>query len=408
MRAVAGRLVALLIGLGAAVLMLELGLRATGLDRPVLGLALIGSESPTSAYDPRLGWVNLPDSAGRLRWPGNPREFHLATNHQGFRFPRDFTVRKDRRYRLALVGDSQVFGFLVGDDEHLGWLLDHDMPDVETYPFGVPGYGPTQEMLLLEETVLGYEPDAVIAVLFLHNDLSDETEKLAYGFLAKPYLVHDHEGWTVANVPVPLPVSPSPAGTRAFFRADATLLDASAIYRFATFRTAAAPALADALVTLGLGSLDRVTERPQKNGQPDLGFRRIDGEGPACNVSWQCPLAHWLDGLPAAVAAYERMATTCTARGVRFVALVVPAPPELFWRKFGMTEAVVDALRAKGIETLSLEEPFMRFLDPLDLIAPDQHWNAEGTRVVAAIVEPYVQAMLGLAPPSTGTTRASR
>ena len=73
-----------------------------------------------------------------------------------------------------------------------------------------------------------------------------------------------------------------------------------------------------------------------------------------------------------------------------------------------MTEAVVGALRAKGIETLSLEEPFMRFLDPLDLIAPDQHWNAEGTRVVAAIVEPYVQAMLGLAPPSTGKTRASR
>ena len=206
-------------------------------------------------------------------------------------------MRKDRRYRLALVGDSQVFGFLVGDDEHLGWLLDHDMPEVETYPFGVPGYGPTQEMLLLEETVLGYEPDAVIAVLFLHNDLSDETEKLAYGFLAETVPRARSRG--VDRRERAGAVAGEPVAGRHARRSSAPTRHCStrgAIYRFATFRTAAAPALADALVTLGLGSLDRVTERPQKNGQPDLGFRRIDGEGPACNVSWQCPLAHWLDG----------------------------------------------------------------------------------------------------------------
>lgn len=394
MRAMAGRLSALLIGLGLALLILEAGIRAAGLDRPALGLALVGSKTPTSAYDPRLGWINLPDSAGWLQWPNSNRAFHLTTNHQGFRFPRDYTLRKNRRYRVALVGDSQVFGFLVGDDEHLGWLLDHEMPEVETYPFGVPGYGPTQEMLLLERTVLAYDPDVVIALLFLHNDLNDETENLVYGFLAKPYLSLDHGTWTVANDPVPLPINPSAHGVRSFLHANARLFAVSAAYRLVFFRSTSAPALADALVSSGLATSETVNERIGKNETRDTGFRRIDGTEPACNGASRCPPEHWLDGLPATVAAYERMAAACNARGTHFVALVAPSPAELARRDFHMTDATVEALRGKGIDTLSLEEPFMRFLDPMALIAPDQHWNAEGTRVVASVVEPYVQSIL--------------
>jgi hypothetical protein len=378
------------------VLVLEVGIRLLRLDRPALQLAIVGSKSPTSAYDPRLGWVNLPDSAGFLRWPGTDREFRLSTNHQGFRFPRDFTRAKQRPYRLAVVGDSQVFGFIVGDDEHLAALLDRDMAEVETYPFGVPGYGPTQEMLLLEDTVLAYDPDVIVTVLFLHNDLNDETENIAYGFLAKPFLARRDGAWSVGNVPVPLPLTPPPPTARRFFTPDATWFGVNAAYRLAVYRSVTTPRLAEALVDVGLGSLASVTVRPTVNGQPDAGFRRIDGTEPACNVVDQCPLPHWLDGLPATVAAYTRMAETCRQRGIRFVALVAPAPLELTWRKLGMTQAAVRALRAAGIDTLSLEDAFMRFLDPMDLIAPDRHWNAEGTRVAADVVEEHVREMLGL------------
>lgn len=395
MRAALGRTLAVVVGVTVGLLLLEVAIRAARLDRPSLQLALVGSSSPTSAYDPRLGWVNLPDSAGWLRWPGGTQAFHLTTNHQGFRFPRDFTRHRNRPHRLAIVGDSQVFGFVVGDDEHLSVVLERDMPDVETYPFGVPGYGPTQEMLLLENTVLEYEPEVVVAVLFLHNDLNDETQNLAYGFLAKPFMQRRGDAWTVTNVPVPLPLTPTPPTVRTFLRANASLFDASAIYRLLVFRSVAAPALAEALARVGVASLERVTVQNGPHGEPDRGFRRFDGQEPACNVVGECPLSHWLDGLPAAVAAYEHMADVCTRRGIRFFALVAPPPLEMSWRQFSLTEAAVAALQAKRIDTVSLQSAFMSRPNPMDLIAPDRHWNAEGTRVAAAVITHHVRELLG-------------
>jgi hypothetical protein len=107
-----------------------------------------------------------------------------------------------------------------------------------------------------------------------------------------------------------------------------------------------------------------------------------------------CPEEHWLDGLPAAVAAYERMARLCEAHGIHFMALVAPAPTEFMRRAFPITTAMTSALREKGIEVISLEDPFTRSNDPMSLIAPDRHWNVEGTRVAAAVVEEWVLARL--------------
>lgn len=397
MTPILGRIAAIAAGLVIAVLLVEGTIRLLDLDEPQIQLAIVGSQTPTSAYDPLLGWKNLPDSAGWLQWPETDRRFHLSTNRQGFRFPRDYTIRKNRPYRLALVGDSQVFGFIVDDDQHLGALLDSSMPQIETYSFGVPGYGPTQESLLLEHTVVPYAPDVVVAVLFLHNDLNDETEDIAYGFLSKPYLHRVDRLWKVGNLPVPIPVIPPPTGARRYLHADATWFERSALYRFLSFRGATTPALGQALADSGWVSLEDVALRPERSGAPDAGFRRIDGTEPACNVASQCPLARWLDGLPAAIAAYTRMAETCRLNGMRFVALVAPAPTELVWRKLGMTQAVVKALRTEGIDTISLEDTFMRFLDPMDLIARDLHWNADGTRVVAAVVQERVEQLLGTA-----------
>lgn len=106
------------------------------------------------------------------------------------------------------------------------------------------------------------------------------------------------------------------------------------------------------------------------------------------------PAPNWLDGLPAAVAAYERMARDCKAHGAIFLALVAPAPTEFFWKTFSITTAVTHAFAEKGIEVLSLEAPFMASGDAMRLIAPDQHWNAEGTRIAAAVVAERAQALL--------------
>jgi len=390
----AHRLLAIGLGIVAGVVLAEGVVRVAHLDRPGLLLALVGSTEPTSAYHPWLGWVNLPDSSGALHFPGAGQTLRLTTNHQGFRFPRDFEREKRRRFRLALVGDSQVFGFGVGDDEHLGVLLDRDMADVETYPFGVPGYGPTQEMLLLADTVLTYRPDVVVAVLFLENDLNDETEDLAYGFLPRPFQLDVDGHFEIANVPVPLPLSPAPPGAHLFLRAASTAFATSALYRFAFFRAAASPFVASGMTRLGLASVRAVTTTDGPGLPPDPGFRRVDGSEPACLLASQCPEEHRLDGLRAMAAAYDRMHRVCESRGIRFVALVTPAVFEIQTLTFPMSNAASRALRALGIETISLAEPFARTAEPQRLIGFDFHWSRKGTRLVATVLRERVRALV--------------
>src|SRR5262245_31621814 len=157
--------VALLVSACAA----ELLVRVMKADQPVIRLAL--NRLANFAYDPELGWRHLPHVARTWEGAPLPTSMDLPTNAQGFRAPFDYTTARSTKPRVALLGDSQVFGFYVGDDDYLGAVLAREMPDAEVYSFGVPGYGPPQELLLLEEVVLEYHPDAVVLVVFLDNDL---------------------------------------------------------------------------------------------------------------------------------------------------------------------------------------------------------------------------------------------
>jgi hypothetical protein len=379
---------ALVLGLAIGLALAEVGLRLLRSDfaAPRLSLDPAAREA-THRWDESLGWRNLPGVMG--------------TNRQGFRFPRDFSdARSTDRGRVAIVGDSQVFGVGVDDAEHLAVLLDRRSGGPEVYPFGVPGYGPTQMMLLLEEVLDRFAPDTVVVVLFVENDLIDDTLVMSMGFLQKPYLEKTATEWVVRNSPVPLPVTGAGGGTWSHMWSQADeqaylvpawwLYRSSAAYRTLVQTSAGRRWLANTLGRLGL--VDATVMQPTVSRH--IRIRRIDGAPVECWRVARCPEANWLDGLAATVAAHARMHHTCRVAGVRFGVLVAPTLTELRRGAFPVTERVTSELRAVGIPTIDLERAFLDVGDPDAAVGP-LHWTALGHRLAADAVRRFLDASPG-------------
>ena len=93
----------------------------------------------------------------------------LSTNRWGMR-DRDYEqVPPPNTYRIALTGPSFVMGLGVSDGEDFEWLLEERLNQeyggeryagYEILNFAVPGYSALQELLLMEQKGLAFQPDA--------------------------------------------------------------------------------------------------------------------------------------------------------------------------------------------------------------------------------------------------------
>ena len=84
----------------------------------------------------------------------------------GLRAPVPVVPRPAGRARIAIVGDSSLFGHGVGDDQTLGAALDREFQardlDVDIINAGIPGYSTAQSRILLGELVWGLEPTLLL------------------------------------------------------------------------------------------------------------------------------------------------------------------------------------------------------------------------------------------------------
>ena len=95
-------------------------------------------------------------------------------NNRGFR-GRDWAAPKPPgTYRIAMIGDSFVFGIGVGEQETLPAQLEYKVrqtrPGIEVVNLGVYGHNTEQEAILAGRVLPGLEPDFVILVV-LSNDV---------------------------------------------------------------------------------------------------------------------------------------------------------------------------------------------------------------------------------------------
>jgi D-alanyl-lipoteichoic acid acyltransferase DltB (MBOAT superfamily) len=94
----------------------------------------------------------------------------LTTNHWGMRDRNRLVAKPEGTYRIALLGPSLVMGSGVADDETFAHFLE-DRLNRPGYPgsniryevmnFGVAGYSLLQQLAMLEERAVMFQPDAV-------------------------------------------------------------------------------------------------------------------------------------------------------------------------------------------------------------------------------------------------------
>lgn len=158
-------------------------------------------------HDRHLGWRLTPN------WTGKHKHYDFdvtyTTNSYGFRG--DFMAESKRSgSKVAFVGDSFTFSFGVNDQETFVHLLNSRQPQLNTYlNFGIPGFSTDQEYLLIKEQVLYFNPDVILLVVYLGNDLFDN--ELAFPLQAnnaKPYFELTADGLVLKNSPVPLKSKP--------------------------------------------------------------------------------------------------------------------------------------------------------------------------------------------------------
>jgi len=187
-------------------------------------LRVVGVGKVKFQEKPRVGWVNVPENVwvehhSVLGWysqktkaalleSSNFPQVIVHTNASGFRGSREYAIEKPQGViRIAVLGDSFVFGFGVQDGEAFPALLEAQDKSREVLNLGVPGYGMDQIYLSYREIARKYHPDIVLIGIF-PEDFWRSTRSFADSGHVKPYFSLSAKGELVLhNVPIPPPFS---------------------------------------------------------------------------------------------------------------------------------------------------------------------------------------------------------
>ena len=149
----------LLAVLGAALLGLELAVRAAGYSAPFL-----------YRPDAQLGWTLRSGT-------------HAQVNYR--------LDKADDAFRIAILGDehseTRQEAKQLAPRDTWWWLLGHELEGcslargkrVEVLSFGVASYGTAQELVMLESVAMRYRPDLVLLQVTPHNDPQNNSFALA-------------------------------------------------------------------------------------------------------------------------------------------------------------------------------------------------------------------------------------
>lgn len=278
-------------------------------------------------------------------------------NALGFRDV-EFEADKHGRVRVAVMGDSFVFGDNVGPRQTLPKALERRLgPGYQVWNFGIAGDGPDQSYARLVHDALPFAPDLVVLCLYPANDFNDLVKNDLY--------VEGPDGPLVYNASNPV---------------------ARAIPRFRT-----GILLAKLLTGRGLGPLRE---------------QRLDA------VLAHDPFDPILDpAAPDAARKLRLMAGVLAlfrdkldAEGIPLQVVIIPSlenvqdpqalaarglPPEAFDRN---EKLAAELCAAAGLRCLSLLEPLRARHDPRLYQAGDGHWTAVGNQVAAALVADALRA----------------
>ena len=328
-------------------------------------------------YDPTLGWSNIPGARGIF----SRAEFSydLNINSLGLRGPEITPAKPAGVRRIAVLGDSFVWGIGAADAELFTTLLAEALPATEVLNFGVAGYSPIQYHLLTEK-VLALEPDVVVISFCLGNDFADAVYWNRYDYY-KPYARLDETGeLLIDGYPLPnIKRFPSRYDSGMF----AWLHERSYLVR-----------LVDGFVRGLGGGLDRYGQQgPADFDESDI---YLQPDKPSTEQVMR------INGK-----LLEAMSKAYQLRGIPVIVLAVPTKCELglCYTLESRSDAARGLLRrAVAGLPVTLLDPVDQF-DGTDFWSKDAHWNAAGHRKIAQVLLPAVNVALTSRDTSEGQDR---
>jgi hypothetical protein len=197
-----------LAGLLVPLLVLEAALRTFG---PILP-----GNYDTGAYlvrDEALGHFHVRNFHGWIKAPEFTTQITISA--LGLRDRRQTYAKPPGTFRILLLGDSFLEAAQVqqweGVAERLETLLNQDASQpVEVINAGVAAYGTGQELLLLEQIGAQLQPDLIVLLFFVGNDLTNNNYRLELwdGDLKlrlKPYFDLENDSRELKYIPGPPP-----------------------------------------------------------------------------------------------------------------------------------------------------------------------------------------------------------
>ena len=359
-----GNLVLVFFSTAITLLIAEFGLRLLAPN--------LASEPVTSnqynfyRYDPVLGWSNIPDARGvfaRAEF-----SYELNINSLGLRGAEITPEKPAGIRRVAVLGDSFVWGIGAAGPELFTTLLAGSLPSTQVLNFGVAGYSPIQYELLTEK-VLALDPDVVVISFCLGNDFADSVFWNRYDYY-KPWARLDEAGELVIDgYPLPdIKRFPGRYDSGVFGR----LHDHSYLFRLVN----------GFMRGLG-GSLERYGQKgPDDFEESDI-YLQPDKPSTARVVQINAKLL-------------ARISADFQARGIPVIVLAAPTKCELgqCYTLQGRSDAARKLLRhAVAGLPVTLIDPGDAF-DDADFWRKDAHWNASGHRKIAEALLPAVNAAL--------------
>ena len=127
--------------------------------------------------DGQIGYRLRPNA--RTRFVTSEFDTHLAINAEGVRDDRDIGPKPANERRIVVLGDSLVLSVQVDQQQTFCSLLEARLNrDGGPYTYrvinaGVQGYGPVEELLFFREIARRFQPDLVIAAIFVGNDAEE-------------------------------------------------------------------------------------------------------------------------------------------------------------------------------------------------------------------------------------------
>lgn len=125
------------------------------------------AQGTVSRAHPTIGFLYPPHFTGEI----GRRDFHFtySTDEKGFRNPDPWPDTAE----IVALGDSQTFGYGVGDGDSWPRLLDEWLPGVRVLNLGLIGGSPQQYQRIYETFGSAVHPKLVVFGLFPGNDLTD-------------------------------------------------------------------------------------------------------------------------------------------------------------------------------------------------------------------------------------------